>query len=74
LVPTRTPSISDIPTDWTAVIDAFAKARDVLPATLTGVLGGAGVKEISNTTTTTNTVTFEGGGGGKNGFSATSAL
>ena len=63
LVPTRTPSISDIPTDWTAVIDAFAKARDVLPATLTGVLGGAGVKEISNTTTTTNTVTFEGGGG-----------
>ena len=76
LVPTRMPSISDIPTDWTAVIDAFAKARDVLPATLTGVLGGAGVKEISdtNTTTTTNTVTFEGGGGGKNGFSATSAL
>ena len=36
LVPTRMPSISDIPTDWTAVIDAFAKARDVLPATLTG--------------------------------------
>jgi len=55
LVPTRMPSISDIPTDWTAVIDAFAKARDVLPATLTGVLGGAGVKEISDTNTTTTT-------------------
>jgi hypothetical protein len=75
LVPTHMPSISDIPTDWTAVIDAFAKARDVLPATLAGVLGGAGVKDISRTTTTTttNTMTFEGGGG-KNGFSATSAL
>lgn len=74
LVPTHMPSISDIPTDWTAVIDAFAKARDVLPATLTGLLGS--VKEVGSTTTTTttNTVTFEGGGGGKNGFSATSAL
>ena len=74
-IPTHMPSISDIPTDWTAVIDAFAKARDVLPATLAGVLGGAGVKDISRTTTTTttNTMTFEGGGG-KNGFSATSAL
>ncbi len=75
LVPTHMPSISDIPTDWTAVIDAFAKARDVLPATLAGVLGGAGVKDISRTTTTTttNTMTFEGGGG-KNGFTEASAL
>ena len=68
-VPTHMPSISDIPTDWTAVIDAFAKARE-------SVLGGATVKDVVSTTatTTTNTVTFGGGGGGKNGFSATSAL
>ncbi len=76
LVPTHMPSISDIPTDWNAVIDAFTKSRYVLPATFTGVLGGATVKDVvsTKTTTTTNTVTFGGGGGGKNGFSATSAL
>ena len=74
-VPTHMPSISDIPTDWNAARDAFAKARDVLPATFTGLLGGATVEDVVSaaTTTTANTGMTFGGGGGKN-VSATSAL